>query len=198
MEQLTDTGCLISFLRRKLVFVVKIFKLRLAPRKSMPASFFGRCHRCRFFPTKVAVAPIVNRFLVEQSTCRHITTSLRLNLIESSLLLNNSFNPPSKIVKFMINTDKSVIVIREIFESLQRSGTISAAALFSHETVLLGINSQLDSLGFVTFISDLEERISADTGRDIYLVLEDIGEFNLNNPSLTVKALATYVAKLTG
>jgi hypothetical protein len=98
----------------------------------------------------------------------------------------------------MINTDKSVIVIREIFESLQRSGTISAAALFSHETVLLGINSQLDSLGFVTFISDLEERISADTGRDIYLVLEDIGEFNLNNPSLTVKALATYVAKLTG
>lgn len=96
----------------------------------------------------------------------------------------------------MAENTKSLTLIRDTFESLQRTGIISANILFSEETVILGNNSELDSLGFVTFISDLEERVSVDSGDEIYLVLDDIGDFNLNNPSLTVRSLASYIEGL--
>jgi hypothetical protein len=98
----------------------------------------------------------------------------------------------------MAEDNKAATLIRATFESLQRSGIISAAIVFSEETVLLGSASELDSLGFVTFISDLEERVSESAGDEVFLVLDDISNFNLNNPSLTVKALAAYVAGLLG
>ena len=39
-------------------------------------------------------------------------------------------------------------------------------------TLLLGGESQLDSLDFVAFVADLEERLQASTGRDFVLVGE--------------------------
>ena len=91
----------------------------------------------------------------------------------------------------------AVNVIRDTFESLQRSSIISSDISFSENMVVLGSDSELDSLGFVTFISDLEERISNEDDKDVFLVLDDISDFNMNNPSLTVKALALYIAGLT-
>ena len=92
--------------------------------------------------------------------------------------------------------EKALEVIRDTFESLQRSGIIGSESSFSEDLVILGNNSELDSLGFVTFISDLEDKISVKEDREIYLVLDDISDFNLNNPTLTVKALTSYVAGL--
>lgn len=97
----------------------------------------------------------------------------------------------------MTENTKFVTLIRDTFESLQRSGIILATVPFSEETVLLGSGSELDSLGFVTFISDLEERISDAAGTEMYLVLDEISNLNLNNPSLTVRALATYIAEIS-
>lgn len=96
----------------------------------------------------------------------------------------------------MINYEKAVGITRETFESLQRSRVIAATIEFSEEMVVLGSNSNLDSLGFVTFISDLEERLSVCEDRDVYLVLNDISDFNMNNPSLTVRSLALYLVGL--
>jgi hypothetical protein len=96
----------------------------------------------------------------------------------------------------MTEDTKPLALIRETFESLQRTNIIPASVQFSEETEILGSASELDSLGFVTFISDLEERVSAEAGSDVFLVLDDIGEFNLNNPSLTTRALAAYIAGL--
>jgi acyl carrier protein len=91
---------------------------------------------------------------------------------------------------------KPLNMIRDTFESLQRTGIISKAVQFSESTTILGSESELDSLGFVTFISDLEERISVEAGDEVYLVLDDINGFNMNNPSLTARVLAEYVAEL--
>lgn len=96
----------------------------------------------------------------------------------------------------MSEHDKALSIISETFESLKRSGIISAKTTLSEDTIILGSGSELDSLGFVTFISDLEERVSDDAGDDVYLVLDDISDFNLNNPSLTVRALASYISGL--
>jgi len=96
----------------------------------------------------------------------------------------------------MSDYSKAVGIIQNTFEGLQRSGIISGKATFSEDAIVLGTRSQLDSLGFVTFISDLEERLSSQEGRDVYLVLNDISDFNMNNPSLSVRALASYLVNL--
>lgn len=96
----------------------------------------------------------------------------------------------------MSNLETSINVIRETFESLQKSEVVASDLSFSEELIVLGSNTAFDSLGFVTFISDLEDRASEVAGRDVFLVLDDINDFNLNSPSLTVKALSMYVASL--
>jgi acyl carrier protein len=96
----------------------------------------------------------------------------------------------------MLNNESAVNIIKDTFETLRRSGIIASGTDFSKEMVILGSNSNLDSLGFVSFISDLEERLSAQYERDIFLVLNDIGDFNMNNPSLTVQVLASYLVGL--
>ena len=45
-------------------------------------------------------------------------------------------------------------------DSLQRSGVIKERIEVSADTVILGSRSSLDSLGFVTLISYLEDRVS--------------------------------------
>lgn len=98
----------------------------------------------------------------------------------------------------MSNYETAIKVIHETIEGLQESGVVDLETPFSEDLVILGSKSEFDSLGFVTFISDLEERVSVVADKDIFLVLDDIGEFNMNNPSLTIKTLAFYVAGLLG
>ncbi len=97
----------------------------------------------------------------------------------------------------MFDHETALGVIRDSFESLRRSGIISSKTPFSADMVVLGSRSELDSLGFVTFISDLEDRLGAMENRDVYLVLSDITDFNVDNPSLTVNTLASYLVGLT-
>ena len=66
------------------------------------------------------------------------------------------------------------------------------------DTVLLGTGSALDSVAFVTFVADLEERLARETGLELYVVLDDIHEFNANAPSLSADALARYIVDRTG
>jgi acyl carrier protein len=58
------------------------------------------------------------------------------------------------------------------------------------------MGSELDSVAFVTLISDLEERLSRETGTDLFLVLDELHEFNGEDPSLTVRTLAPYLVEL--
>jgi hypothetical protein len=61
---------------------------------------------------------------------------------------------------------------------------------------LLGPDSLLDSIGFVTFVTDVEDRMQDQLGKECYFVLNDIGQFNVNNPILTAEVFASYMVKL--
>jgi acyl carrier protein len=98
----------------------------------------------------------------------------------------------------MVSKERVFELIQDSFGSLQRAGLIVDEIVASAETVLLGIGSPLDSVGFVTFIAELEDRLYRETGRDIYLILDDIHTFNIKNPHLSIDALARYIAMVTG
>ncbi|MFZ4712617.1 MAG: hypothetical protein ACOYL6_02790 [Bacteriovoracaceae bacterium] len=98
----------------------------------------------------------------------------------------------------MFTSENAMKLIQDSFESLSRSGTISEDVKVSPETVILGHGSSLDSIGFVTFVTEFEDRLQEATKKDCFLVLSDINEFNINNPSLTAEVLSRYAAKLVG
>jgi acyl carrier protein len=64
----------------------------------------------------------------------------------------------------------------------------------SEDTPLLGGESELDSLAFVSLVSDLEERLHEATGQDIVLV----GELDPDggHPFRSVSALADRIVEL--
>lgn len=80
---------------------------------------------------------------------------------------------------------------------LKKVKMLASDVELNKETILLGVGSPLDSIGFVTFVTDLEESISSEEKKDLYLVLNEINEFNINQPHLCLGALAKYCVKLS-
>lgn len=93
--------------------------------------------------------------------------------------------------------ERAFQLIVETFEVLKGTDMLGEDVTLNSETILLGIGSPLDSIGFVTFVTDLEERIIKETKKDLYLVLDEIEEFNIDKPQLTVDALTQYLVKLS-
>jgi len=91
--------------------------------------------------------------------------------------------------------ETSVELIRQSFDSLQSSGLIVLEKPVDSATVLIGPGSQLDSVAFVSFLTDLEERLSRAAGKEFFLVLGDIAESSNTAASLTVEILARYILK---
>lgn len=94
----------------------------------------------------------------------------------------------------MITNEDTYSLINECVDSLVRSGSIDPIENFSRDTVILGGGSVLDSISFVTFITEVEDRIQAETGEEFYLVLNEIDAFNINNPNLTIGGLSDYIS----
>ena len=90
--------------------------------------------------------------------------------------------------------ENAVTLIRETLASLVRSGIIQDDISAEESTSLLGRNSVLDSIAFVTFITELEDRVSRVKGQEFFLVLNDIHDFNPNDAMLSVGTLAKYLA----
>lgn len=93
---------------------------------------------------------------------------------------------------------RALQLMQDAFDSMHRSGMLDETISVVPSTVILGSGSALDSLGFVTFISDMEERVSAEAGRDHYLILTEIHEFNAEEAFLSTGTLARYIEKITG
>ncbi len=92
---------------------------------------------------------------------------------------------------------RAMELITAAFAKLKNNGMLARDAAISAGSILLGVGSPLDSIGFVVFVTDLEERISNEAKKDLYLVLNEINEFNINQPHLSVAALAKYIVKLS-
>jgi|GEM_PF-898037 len=87
--------------------------------------------------------------------------------------------------------------IKEIFQDsldkLLSSGMIDSRIDVNDDLVLLGEESSLDSISFVTFFMDIEEGISKKTNSELYLSIDKIIEFNSNGAGMTVKLLIDYI-----
>jgi hypothetical protein len=95
----------------------------------------------------------------------------------------------------MLTKENSYKLLVDCIESLIRSESIDAIENISEETIILGIGSTMDSISFVTFITEVEDRLQNETGSEIYLVLNQIDAFNINNPNLTLNILSDYISK---
>jgi len=93
--------------------------------------------------------------------------------------------------------ERALQLIAESFETLKGTDMLEEDVSLNSEISLLGTESPLDSIGFVTFVTELEERVVKETNKDLYLVLGEISEFNIDNPQLTVDALAQYIVNLS-
>lgn len=85
-------------------------------------------------------------------------------------------------------------LIQEVFNSLEQSGVIEAHLEVNEDIVLIGPNAALDSIAFVTFFMDMEERLGELTGQEIYLLIDEIHTFNPEDTFLTVKILVDFIA----
>jgi hypothetical protein len=99
----------------------------------------------------------------------------------------------------MLTHNSALELIQKSCDSLQRVGLLEKEMTVQDGTVLLGSGSPLDSIAFVTFVTELEDRLSrAEQQEDLFLVLKDIHEYNSDDSSLTAGVLARYLTRLTG
>lgn len=94
----------------------------------------------------------------------------------------------------MITKENAYKLITECIDSLIRSDSMEPIDNYSMDTVILGSGSVMDSISFVTFITEVEDRIQSETGEEFYLVLNEIDAFNINNPNLNLGSLAEYIS----
>jgi len=98
----------------------------------------------------------------------------------------------------MITYERVFQIMQNSMSSLHRGGLLEQDVTVQKDTVLLGSGSQLDSIGLVSFVTDLEDRLSRETNQDIFLIFNSIHEFNADNPMLTADTLAHYIIKQMG
>lgn len=96
----------------------------------------------------------------------------------------------------MFDHNSAFSMLQESLDSLARAGTIEQSIKIQPLTQFLGPESELDSMGFVTFITDIEDRMQLKLDKECYLVINEIAQFNVNSPSLTADILARYMVKL--
>jgi hypothetical protein len=85
-------------------------------------------------------------------------------------------------------------LIRQCLEGLNAERSGEDQIPIGEDTPLLGGESQLDSLAFVAFVADLEERLMDSTGRDFVLVGElDASE---SHPFRNVSTLADRIIEM--
>jgi len=81
--------------------------------------------------------------------------------------------------------------LKELNEELENKELINPTL----DTKLYGFEGNLDGLGLVTLITDLEEKFSEKFGKNITIADERAMSQRLS-PFLTVKTLARYIEKL--
>jgi hypothetical protein len=98
----------------------------------------------------------------------------------------------------MFDKQAAMSLIQDSLDSLFRSGTITDHLTADEELILMGSGTgkTLDSLGFVNFIIDIEERMEIAIQEEVPITMTDITGFDVNNPVLTTGVLAKHLAHL--
>jgi acyl carrier protein len=96
----------------------------------------------------------------------------------------------------MSNREKIIEIFQDSFDTLYHSEYVDKEILVKENTNLISGDSILDSIGFVTLFAELEERLSEINGSEVYLVLEDIIDFEIDSPELTVGMMINYIEEV--
>jgi hypothetical protein len=89
-----------------------------------------------------------------------------------------------------------VALIQKSLDALYEASMFDVQVLVVDETPLFGGDSNIDSMCFVALITDVEDRLSQLTGKDIFVVLSDIEEMYPDAPTLTAGMLSNYLGML--
>jgi acyl carrier protein len=87
-------------------------------------------------------------------------------------------------------------VVQDSVDSLFRSELIRNKICLSNETILLGKGSELDSVSFITLFSEIEDRLSAITGIEIFIDFNKLHDFNKDKFQLNVVTLVDFINSL--
>ena len=93
----------------------------------------------------------------------------------------------------MINNEKIVQTVIEAIDELNEQLPKEEKLEKSSDTELFGSGGHLDSLGLVSLVTTVEQKLEENFGMTATL-LEDIAALENDNPFKTVKTLADYVA----
>lgn len=85
-----------------------------------------------------------------------------------------------------------VAALRDSGDTLQ----VGADAVLGDGTVLLGAKSVLDSIAFINFTTDVEEKIHGEIGVPLILKLHEIHDCNAGKTTLTVGEMARIVTRI--
>lgn len=89
-------------------------------------------------------------------------------------------------------------VIQSAFDALRQADLVESDVRVDDATVLLGPATLLDSIAFVTFMVEVEDRLQAENtadGAPISLAINEIHAFNPDKSRLTVGVLADFIVR---
>lgn len=98
----------------------------------------------------------------------------------------------------MMTRSEVVALVQDAFDALGEGDLVPAGLRVDETTDLLGPQTLLDSIAFVTFIVEFENRVQARWGdeADIFnLAITEIHDFNPEGARLTVGVLVDYVMR---
>lgn len=96
----------------------------------------------------------------------------------------------------MLTKEQVKDIIAAAARSVSERDDVNESTGVEDGTVLLGAKSVLDSIAFVNFTTDLEERITREIGRPFVIRLHEIHALNKGRPALTVGDFTEIVAML--
>ena len=88
--------------------------------------------------------------------------------------------------------------IQITLNEMHSGGALSEEIEITPDMLLVGNGSPLDSIGFVTFLIDLETRLETTTGNTVSLALSEIEGESQNSGSVSCGMLAQHIVRSIG
>jgi acyl carrier protein len=102
----------------------------------------------------------------------------------------------SRMASGMITEQKVRKIICESLQKILDSKMVPKEFPIDDDTPLIGRGGNLDSISFVAFATDVEERIEDEIGREFILKLQEIHDLNEDKNALIVGDMARLVTQI--
>jgi acyl carrier protein len=86
-------------------------------------------------------------------------------------------------------------IVQDAFDALREADLVQNNVSVDETTDLLGPETILDSIAFITFIVELEDRLQAELGDDTHIAVTEIHDYNPEEARLTVGVLVDYILR---